>query len=300
MKQQINKNGVLYESMQGGRTKLTVIFALLLVIFVVYTISISPYLGKKVFGATELDAERFAREAKTVAVTGSFVPQKEEAKIYSYGRRDSSYWQGSKYLFDAKLENIEDTKLAYTAGGVVVTEDTDTEIDPIAVKVLLANIGDERVTVLMSANQEISEGALVEGMLVEISPLIRKDLANYYPDGTKVCLYMYDVRGIDMGSEFSDTIAWIAFLLVLIFLGTKLLIYYLNPMKHPTYKQLEKYGEVKLVIQDIDTQAEAEDAAFDKKTITTKDWILTKRDFYYKVEKNFAAKGNFKYTPYEK
>ncbi|MBQ8526741.1 MAG: hypothetical protein IJ460_08515 [Clostridia bacterium] len=300
MKQQLDKSGVLYKSMLRGRTKLTVIFVLLFVLFCVYTVDILPYLEKKAIGAVPLDAVAYAETAETVVVSESFEPDKNLAKIYGYAQPEQSYWEADRYFFSVNLESLENTGLAYTASGAVLTADTDTEADPVAVKVDFVDIGGLKTAVLSMGDAEITEGMISDGILTEISPLILDNLADFVPEGEIISKYMLDVRGIDMSSEFSDTVTWFALIVVLIFLIAKLVLYYLRPIKHPTYKQLEKYGEVHMVAQDIETQIRAGTEEASKNEIRTPDWIITKRSFYHKVEKNFTAKGSFKYTPYEK
>lgn len=300
MKLQIDKDGVLYRSMLRGRTKLTVIFIVLLALFVVYTVGITPYLGKRFFGSVPADEAHYAQNAPLVAVTEAYEPDKNLAKIYGYAQKETSYWNGDKYFFSAELKDLEEIGLAYTISGAMLTPDTDTVTDPVAVKVDFVKVGGVKTAVLYMGDVQITEGMVAEGIFTEISPRILDNLASYIPEGEEISVYMFDIRGIDMSSEFSDMVSWLLYIAILLFLVIKLVIYYLKPEKHPTYRQLEKYGELAAVAIDIDTQVRNGAQRDYKDEIRTNDWIITKRSFYHKVEKNFTAKGTFKYTPYEK
>ena len=298
MNTNLDKSGFLYKSMLSGRRKLTVIVAALLILLVWHTVSIVPYLEKRICGSVILDEDMYAKEANTVSVSKEYNPDKSVMKIYGFAFKDESYWQGNKYLFSTTLDKINPIGLAYTLGGVLVDENTDTEADPIAVKVDFVDIKGVKTAVMYMGNEEITPGMTAEGIFVKISPLVLKDLAEYLPEGEVLSEYMYDIRGIDMSSEFSDIVSWIVLIALIIFLLIRLIRYYVNPIKHPTYKQLEKYGDIMTVIMDIDNQIDAGADRSYKNEVRTEDWILTKRSFYYKVEKNFTAKGKFKYTPF--
>lgn len=299
MKQQLDKTGVLYHSLSRGRIKLLIIFVLLFVMFLCYTVSIMPYLEKRAFGAVPVDESNFAVSG-TVEVTKEYKADKAIAKIYGYALKEQSYWENDKYFFSVKLDELTSSGLAYTASGAILNPDTDVETDPVAVKVDFINIGGVKTAVLSMGDAVVKKDMTVDGILTEISPLILENLSGVLPEGEMISKYMLDIRGIDMGSEFSDILFWFLYIALLLFLGIKLVIYYINPLKHPTYKQLEKYGETAMVIQDIETQFKARAEKTAKDETRTADWIMTKKSFYHKVEKNFTAKGSFKYTPYEK
>lgn len=300
MNTKLNKKSFLYKSMLRGRTKLTIITALVLAIFICYTASIIPYLEKIAFGSVALDGDMYARDVKTVCVSKSYKPDKSTMKIYGYASRDESYWQGDKYFFSTVFDKIDSVGLAYTLGGARVNEFTDTEADPVAVRVDFVYINGVKTAVMYMGNEKILPGMKAEGVLVNISPLVLRDLADYVSEGEVLSEYMLDIRGIDMSTEFNDTVIWFFMIALIVFLLIRLGGYYINPLKHPTYKQLDKYGDTMAVIADINWQIDAGADRSYKNEVRTADWILTKRSFYYKAEKNFTANGTFKYTPYEK
>ena len=300
MKQNIDTNGVLYKSVKKGRTKLSVILFLLIVMFFVHTASSMPYLEKRAFGASELDSEAFAKATKLVAINSDYKPSKEEAKIYGHAREKTSYWHGDKYYFSISDAIFADSGLAYTSSGAIVTPQTDTNADPVAVRLGFMDIGGTKTAVLLLGDAAFGTPINAEGIFVELSPLVRKDLAKYLPEGENISEYMFDVRGIDMDTEYSDTVIWFALIAIILFLVTKLLVYFLNPLKHPTYRCLDKYGDIVMIANDIETQVKLPSATFHKNRIMTDDWIINKGSFACKTEKNFTAGGSFKYTPYQK
>ena len=190
MKLQIDKSGVLYKSMLRGRTKLTVIFVVLFVLFFVYTAAISPYLGKRFFGPVPVDAAHYAENVSTVAVTEAYEPDKSEAKIYGYALNESSYWNGDKYYFSAELGRLEEIGLAYTMSGAVLTEATDTETDPVAVKVARENIERNHVQDVVTARvgdmlKGLDEKAdvVVANIIADVVIMLTKAVRNHLNEG---------------------------------------------------------------------------------------------------------------------
>ena len=115
--------------------------------------------------------------------------------------------------------------------------------------------------------------------------------------GMELCPYMLDIRGIEMSSEFSDTLMWTVFLIILLILLVKLAIYYIRPDKHPMFTQLDKYGDIYAVAEDIEKELKSPEAQYYKKEIYTPGWILTGQTFKYKIGKNHISGGKFRYTP---
>ena len=108
MKEQKIPHGELYSAMLRGRTKLTVITGVIIILFAMYTSSILPYIEKKVFGATDLDADEFAKSTSVIVLDKDYQPENEdEAKIFGFARKTTSYWDNGKYYFSAVAENAE-------------------------------------------------------------------------------------------------------------------------------------------------------------------------------------------------
>ena len=295
-----NKNGFLYKAMKKYRLKYTVICIVCIVLFAMYTSSCINYLMAKAFGPSALDVEMFATESGSMVLDNGYSYDKNspDARIFGFASPETSYMQGGAFRFDVKIDDIIPADFAYTMSGVRYTEDIDTDEDPIATKADYAIIGGKTVILLMMPEQNIAPGDTVTGIFTQNSPVILAEMAGDCPEGGReICPYMLDVRGIEMGSEFSDTLIWVVFLIILLVLLTKLAIYYIRPAKHPIYTQLDKYGDIYAVAQDIEKELEDSNTQYYKNEIYTPEWILTKQTFKYKIGKNHTAGGKFKYTP---
>ncbi len=294
---EINKEGILYRSVIKNRRKLLAIFVLVVICFVWFTISIYPYLAKRAGGASPLDTERFL-ESDCVVIGPSYKSDDSSKEmIMGFAETKKSYWQDHRYYFSVKPEKLEYSNLSYTHGGEVLTDITDTDIDPVAVCVHFASIGDRVVTVLSLPEQEIESLSELKGIFVKASPLILKHLSEDITEDYEISAYTLDVRGIEMSAESSDTFIWIFLIALIIYLSVKLVRYYSNPLKHPTYKQLEKYGDVLEIIEDIELQLQNDILSIEDNQIVTTDWIISEQSFKKLIQKNHTAKGKFKYTP---
>ncbi len=294
---EINKEGILYRNVIKNRRKLLAILVLVIICFVWFTTSIYPYLAKRAMGASLLDTERFLTSDCVVIGPTYTSDNPKMEKIFSFADARTSYWQDHRYYFSVNPDKLVYSGLSYTGGGEVVSDITDTQIDPVAVNIHFAYIGDRVVTVLSHPDQKIDSFLELKGIFVKASPLILKDLSRNIKEDYKISAYTLDVRGIEMSAESSDTFIWILLIALIIYLSVKLVRYYSNPLKHPTYKQLEKYGDVLELIEDIELQLQNDVVSMEDNQIITADWIITEQSFKKLIQKNHTAKGKFKYTP---
>ncbi len=295
----MNKSGFIYSNMRKFRAKYAVIVVLYTIAVALFALDSSKYIVKMMFGSTPLDLEQFASvQTQVLPANYTVDKQSEDARIWGSAAPSTSYWQENRYYFSVKIDDVKSIEAAYTVGGAPVTYEVDTDADPIAVKATYAVINGITVPVIMEADQSISKGDTVEGIFTRHSPLILEELAKK-SDGedTEICSYTLDIRGIDMGSEFSDCVLLTMSVILLVYLLAKLILYFVNPLKHPMYAQLDKYGEAQYVAEDIDREVENNITNREKDTIYTTNWILTKKSFKYQIVKNHAVGGKFKYTP---
>lgn len=295
----MNKNGFIYSNMAKYRLKFTIIVIIVAIIFGFYTADSYKYISKKLFGAVPLDINEF-NNVETTILEPDFVcdTEAEDAPIFGYALEESSYFQGNKYYFDVPVSNVTQKNIAYTVGGVAVTDEVDTQADPIGVKAEYITVGNITVPVLMGKDQEIKKGDTVKGIFTRTSTRILEEFAKK-SDGKSqtICKYTLDIRGIEMEAEFSDCVIWTIYALILLFLIIKLIIYYIKPQSHPMISQLEKYGQTEFIIKDIEDELNDDSTIHEKNEITTKNWILQKKSFKYLIVKNHKATGSFKYTP---
>lgn len=294
---EINKEGILYKNVVKNRRKLLAIFVLVIICFVWFTVTIYPYLAKRAGGASPLDTERFQGSDSVVIGPSFTIDDNSKARIYGFADSRTSYWQDHRYYFSVKSENLEYSGLSYTRGGEVLSDVTDTEIDPVAVSIYYANVGDRIVTVMSLPEQDIESLPELKGIFVKSSPFILKHLSENIAQEREISAYTLDVRGIEMSAESSDIAIWVLLIALIIYLGIKLVRYYKNPLKHPTYKQLEKYGDVLEIVEDIELQLQNDVVSIEDNQIVTADWIVTEQSFKKLIQKNHTSKGKFKYTP---
>ena len=299
----IDKNGFLYKNMAKYRLKLTAIVVIFAMIFGWFSVSCAKYLTKRAFGSSPIDVNAFSAECKTMVLDANYTYDKNspEAKIFGYAIESRTYMQGNKYYFNVPVGDVIDTDVAFTISGAVLTPEVDTESDKVAVIVKYATVGDVCVPLLMLPDQKLASGDAVDGVFVEASPLILEQLAKQ--DAAiprRISTYMLDLRGIEMGSEFSDTLLWLIMLAILLYLVVKLAIYYIKPVRHPMFAQLDKYGDIYAIAEDIEHQLKSDATQFYKKEIYTEEWLLTKQSFKYRIGKNHTSGGKFRYTPGDK
>ena len=295
-----DKGGFLSRSMTKFRLKFAIICMIYIVLFAMFTNSCSDYLLTRALGPTELDVERFSAECGSMTLLPDYTYDETspDARIFGYATPEKSYLQDRSYRFDVKIEDIIPADFAFTIGGERVTPETDTEEDPIAIKADYAVIGGKKVILLIPSNQDVLPGDTVTGIFTQPSPIILSELAPGQGEGgMELCPYMLDIRGIEMSSEFSDTLLWTVFLIILLILLVKLAIYYIRPSKHPMFTQLDKYGDMYAVAEDIENELKSPEAQYYKKEIYTPEWILTRQTFKYKIGKNHISGGKFRYTP---
>ena len=74
------------------------------------------------------------------------------------------------------------------------------------------------------------------------------------------------------------------------FLVFKVVIQYINPLSTPTYRNLEKYGDIKTISDDVEDQLAKLGVTNikKKKPVVTDDWIISEEPFKLKIAKNHA------------
>ena len=93
-----------------------------------------------------------------------------------------------------------------------------------------------------------------------------------------------------MENEGFDLVVCIILLAIILFLSVKIVIQYINPLSTPTYRNLEKYGDLKSICEDVEAQLKEAGITRVKKkrSAITPDWIVSEEPFKLKVAKNHA------------
>lgn len=286
------KDGLIYKGMNHHRhLKIRSIF-ILIVILALYFVSCKPYITNVLCGSVPLDTVRFEADAQTVVLSdGNIGSDKVNPVINSKVIRNNSYWQDDKYEFDITLENVDKTPITYTTRNTDSTFTEGTSDEVTSAVLYTADIGGVRTLVLSYPHDELKDGSVVTGTFADIPPVVKKDICaigNYA--GSEVYEFMLDTRGIRMESEDFDILVFMVLMLAILFLIVQLCLYYINPYLTPTYRGLEKYGEITSVIEDIEAQLSEKGITkiTQKKPAYTEDWIVSEDVFKLKVSKNHA------------
>lgn len=289
--------GMINRSMKGHRFRFLLTEFFLVAVLVIYFIGCYAYISNVFIGAVPLDSQRFANEVKMTEVPESFELRRgDSVEIPSYALKDSSYWQGKRYEFSLRAENVVKTDIVYRNKDTQ-TGDEETG-EEISTNIYTADIGGKKVIVVAYPHQELKSGQILEGIFTTLPPIVRFDIANNgeFEAGEKVCEYMLDLRGLEMESEIFDVTFCIVMLTLVIIFAIKLVRQYKNHLVTPTYRQLDKYGEITDIEKQIETELEA-DFVKDGDSVITENWILCEDVFKLKVVKNHRRHGNFKYVP---
>lgn len=288
MKNNLYKDGFVYKSMNRHRIKLLVRIAVILIIFALYFSTCKPYVLNVVTGSSPFDAEKYASDI--TSITPGELKDDGSLVIKNYTLKPTSYWQGEKYEFDVVPGSTEDTGITYTTK---YTRESHSEEDGegiLSATLTCADINGVNTLVLAYPHQEVRQGATISGIFTEIPSVIKQDLSSSGLSGEKISPYMLDIRGIEMEAERFDIFLCSALLLIALFLIVKAVIYYVNPLLTPTYRSIDKYGDINSVVMDIENQLKASGTVkiTKKEPIYTEDWIVSEDSFKLKIVKNHA------------
>lgn len=284
----MNKDSVLYKAMARYRIKFLIINLVLTVMLISYTVAKLPYLKTAWFGETPLKTERFLKETKTITVDRKIeLGRKDRRNPDGSYLKKSSYWQDDKYLFELSLENLQKTDVSYE--GTVSINEEETKIKTIY-ELYVAQIGGRNVAVLAFSGQEVKEK--MTGCIVHMQKPVLAGISELIDEKGELELseYIIDVRGLEMEAESSDHLFFWIYLAALLLLYIKLLVYFVNPLRTPTYRQLYKYGKTEDIADEIDRQAKLPSARRNGKDLVLEDFILTKSTMKLAVTKNHTKK----------
>lgn len=292
MKSVPQKDGMIYKGMNHHRHLKIRSIIILTVILTLYFVLCKPYITNVLFGSVPLDAERFKADAQTLVLSdGNVETDKVNPVINSKVIKTNSYWQDAKYEFDIILDAVDKTPITYTTKNTdsSYTEGSSNEVT--SAVLYTADIAGVKTLVLSYPHDELKDGSVATGIFAPIPPVVKKDICSIgnYAE-TELYEYMLDTRGIRMESEDFDILVFMVLLLAVLFLIVQLCVYYINPYLTPTYRGLEKYGEITSVIEDIESQLREKNITkiTKKQPAYTDDWIVSEDVFKLKVSKNHA------------
>ncbi len=290
----IRKGPILYNGMVRGRRKFLLINIIIPVLYILYMMRAMPVIVGKLHGPYELDYNNFINNTKNITIDKEIVMKKRADKtIPSYAFFDTSYHDGNKYRFNVKFDSFEDVGVKYTKE--IQDPQTKEVIEYTLCTVYMGKIGDNTIPVLHHGDVVPDTDVELTGIFVQPAEVIKSDISKLTSDGTTVIMneFMFDSRNLEMEIENTDVAVMILGFALLLFLYIRVLRYYINPYKHPTYKQLYNYGNLEEVINDIEDQFEADNVFMEDKELISTDWIMRKDTFKNKILRNHRTRGRY-------
>lgn len=285
------KDGIIYHYVKKYRRRRLITVLILAVLLFAYAFSVRPYLANAFLGPEVLDAERFASEADMREVGEPFeLHRSESTAIESYALKAYSYWQDMDYEFNVTLSAPERTDIIYTTAN---TDSTAADADMESAVIYTASIGGVKTLVLAYPHQELKDGDVVCGVFTAPARIIEHDIAksDAFEADEMICEFMLDIRGISMESQFADITICIMLLMLILYLTVRLIFQYINPFTSPTYRGIDKYGDLAETVVKIEKQlCKAVDGKNIKEQIITENWIVSRDTFKLKIVKNHMQK----------
>ncbi len=285
----MDKSGILYREMKIARIKFLIVNIICTILYLLFVTSRFPYIRTQMTGPTELDTARFVSETKTETIDELITLGRKETKTLDTAcYKDKTYWQDGRYYYKMQIDSIVDTGRGFTEAVPVSPSETE---DVEMYRIYTAKLGGKNVAVL--APVEWTPSYTMEGYVTELSRPVLAKLSETLTEGEvlEVADYMLDIRGVEMEVERSDYALFWIFMIILVFLWAKLVIYFINPLKAPTYRQLAKYGIVSEVSEEINEQALSDSAYKEKGSLVLEEYILQRKTFVCKVYRNHMAKN---------
>lgn len=294
MKKEIRKGPILYKGMARGRRKFLIINIFVTLLYVLYISNSMTYIVGKLHGPYDFDSKRFLEKtADTVIYEPIEMKIREDRSIRMYADFSNSYFDGDKYRFSVKFDSFEETGVKYTTQ--IENPETRVMEDVVLYTVYMGKIGNRNIPVMCIGDRVPDVNVPLDGIFTEPAKVIVSDLSKDASDQSPLVInqYIFDSRNIEMGIENTDV--WIMFIgfALLLFLYIRVIRYYIDPYKHPTYKQLAKYGDLEEVINDIEDQFESPDVYVDGDELICTDWIMVKSTFKNKILKNHRTSGRY-------
>ncbi len=285
------RDGIIYRYAKKYRRRRLITVVILICLLCAYAFSCRAYLSNAIFGSQTLDEERFEKEVQTRELGEEFELHRSEPQtIDAYALKAHSYWQDSDYEFDVKLKNPVRTDIVYT------TANTDASADDRSMEsavVYAAFVGSVRTLVLAYPHHDLKDGDTVCGVFTGIPRIIEHDIAKSpeFDAESKICAYMLDIRGISMESQFADIVFCTLMLMLILYLAIRLIFQYVNPLLCPTYRSIDKYGDIGDIVENIESQlaGRVKNNKIKEKTVT-ENWIVSEDTFKLKIVKNHMQK----------
>lgn len=290
----IKKGKIIYGGMVRGRRNFLLINLLFTAIVIAYIISSLPYIKARLHGPYDIDIGHFIANTETITIDSEFeLHKREEKSINAYAFMETSYCDGDKYRFNTTFDSIEDPDINYT--NTYKDPVTGEEETVVVLSVYLGRVGERSVAIITKGDDVPEANAPIRGVFNTHSRTILSELSKKVSEKGPYTIseYVYDTRNIEVDAEnFNVTVSFISLLLLLYFYA-RLIRYYINPYLHPSYKQIDKYGNIEETINSIEEQFASDDVERRENAYYTTDWIMTRELFRNKIVINHCTRGRY-------
>jgi hypothetical protein len=167
----------------------------------------------------------------------------EAQSMFDY---NSVYVQNHKYKFKIRSVNEFDLGLAYETNYTLFIDRIKTQpIKPLVThKYILIDVGNVLLLTKVSPDFKIKPTQMHIGVFLPIKQIVVEDLQKILGQRYKLdnlFIYEFDTLTNFSSYELQDILFLIILLIIVLFLGIKILSYIINYKNHPTYKQLYKF-----------------------------------------------------------
>ncbi len=288
----IRKGDILYKGMKRGRRRFLIINIIVTVLYIMFMSRAMPFVIGKLHGPYEFNSQKFFSSTSDIVIDKvvEMLPREDKA-IPSYTFLEYSYQDEVKYRFNVKFDSLEKVFDGISGDTQSVGFESSYRFNSI----YLGKIGDKTVPVLWDGSSDPVAGAYVSGIFTQPAKIVVSRISQIVPERGPLNIneYVFDARGIEMETENTDIPFAIMGLALLAFLYIRLIRYYINPYNHPTYKRIEKYGDIDDVVNKIEDQFLNEEVKRDGTEYYTTDWIMTKEFFSNKIKINHRTSGKY-------
>ena len=292
----MKKGKIIYGGMARGRRNFLIINLIITIVYIAYLMYAFPYVIGKLHGPYEFDYYKFLSVTEDVVIDKEIEMKKREDKSVQYTAfSDESYFDGDKYRFNVEFDELQKTDIHYTTE--YEDRQTGKQKEIILHSVCFGIIEGRKIPVIFNGEELPDSSTEISGIFTKPGKVIVSDISKLTADGTEIIMneYMFDARGVEMNSESSDVSLTFLMLVLLIFLYGRLIKHYINPYKHPAYKQLYKYGELDDIVNNIEEQFLSDGIIYEseQKEYISQDWIMKKEFFKNKVVKSHYKGGRY-------
>ena len=211
----------------------------------------------------------------------------EAQEMFNYS---NVYMQDNKYKFILKPKEVYDIDLSYeTTYTIRVDGVKSSSSDPVNThKYILLDTGNTYVLTKVAPDFEVKPGQIFQGVFLPLSSILVEDFQKVLGEGNQINnLFTYEFDTVTSFSNYEGVdLAWLVMLSILtIFMGIKLVIYKIEYIRHPTYKQLSKlYGNEQENEASINLElADEGNVKVYRNTYMTENWEIKKGIFKTKI-----------------